>query len=69
MLKSCQNDMMCLKEIKLRAHILNSQHNWGGLYDHLMSMRKVATALIWICSPSCTKVEASIVHHVHSTTH
>jgi hypothetical protein len=62
---------MCSKEIGLRAQSMItslgaiSQHNWGYLYDHLMSMRislrmskificapkimKVATASIWIC--------------------
>jgi hypothetical protein len=36
---------MCLKEIGVSAQNmlnhsrLNSQHNWGGLYDHSMSMR------------------------------
>ena len=65
MLKSCQNDMMCLK--RLNHVLIYSIVNIIG--DHLMSTRKVATALIWICSPSCTKVEASIIHHVHLTTH
>ena len=37
--------IMCLKEIGVSAQNmlnhsrLNSQHNWGGLYDHSMSMR------------------------------
>jgi hypothetical protein len=40
-----QNNIMCLKDIELRAQNrknqlrFNGQHNWGDLYDHLMSTR------------------------------
>ena len=41
---------MCLKEVELCAEYVNhfkfdSQHNWGDLYDRLMSMKIFALKL------------------------